>query len=131
MRAAGTLMRPRPVPNRLFSTIAAGSVILLALPIFLIAGWPFGGWGLAAVVWVASELFSVMLQRLKLGTGNLPSSGVVAFGMMFRAIAVMVVLIAVAVSNTGVGVSAALLFALAYTLELGMSLLSYFGTDES
>jgi hypothetical protein len=122
-------MRPRPVPSRLFPAVAAGTVILLALPIFLIAHWPVGGWGLAAVVWVGSELFSLMLQRLKLGSENLPSSAVVAFGMMFRAIAVMVVLIAVAVSNTGLGVSAALLFALAYTLELGLGLISYFGGE--
>ncbi len=122
-------MRPRPVPSRMLPAVAGGALIVLALPIFLIAGWPVGGWGLAAVVWAASELFSVMLQRLKLGTGNLARSGVVAFGMMFRAIAVMVVLIAVAVSNTGVGVSAALLFALAYTLELGLGLITYFGGD--
>jgi hypothetical protein len=123
-------MRPRPVPSRLVPAVAAGTVILLALPVFLVAGWPIGGWGLAAVVWIASEAFSFVLQRLKLGTGNLASSGVVAFGMMFRAIVVMVVLIAVAVSNTGVGVSAALLFAVAYTLELGVGLLAYFGGEE-
>jgi len=129
VRAGSALVRPRPVPSRLFPAVAAGALIILALPVFLIAGWRFGGWGLAAVVWVASELFSLMLQRLKVGTGNLARSGVVAFGMMFRAIAVMVVLIAVAVSDTSLGVSAALLFALAYTLELGLGLITYFGGE--
>jgi hypothetical protein len=46
---------------------------------------------------------------------------------MFRAIAVMVVLIAVAVSHGSLALSAALLYALVYTFELGASLISYFG----
>jgi hypothetical protein len=129
VRAAGLVIRPRPVPSRLLPAVAGGTVLLLALPVFLVAGWRLGGWGLAAVVWVGSELFSLVLQRLKLGIGNLARSGIVAFGMMFRAIAVMVVLIAVAVSDQALGLSAALLFALVYTLELGLGLISYFGGD--
>jgi hypothetical protein len=122
-------MRPRPAPSRLLPAIAAGTVILLALPIFLIAHWRFAGWALAAVLWVASALFAMMLQQMKIGTRNLASSGVVAFGMMFRAIAVMVVLVAVAASDSRLGLTAALLFAAAYTLELGLGLIAYFGSD--
>jgi hypothetical protein len=48
--------------------------------------------------------------------------------MMFRPVAVMVVVIAVAASDAEVGVAAGLLYALAYTLELGLSLLTYFGS---
>ena len=123
------LKTARPAPGRLLPALAAGTVILLALPIFLIAHWRLAAWGLAAVLWVASALFAVMLQRMKLGTGNLTSSGIVAFGMMFRAIAVMVVLVAVAASDARLGLTAALLFAAAYTLELGLGLLIYFGTE--
>jgi hypothetical protein len=50
-------------------------------------------------------------------------------GMMFRPVAVMVVVIAVAASNQEVGLAAGALYALAYSLELGLSLLSYFGTE--
>ena len=39
----------------------------------------------------------------------------------------MVVLIAVAVSHPSLALAAALVFALAYTLELGLSLFTYFG----
>jgi hypothetical protein len=48
---------------------------------------------------------------------------------MFRALAVGVVVIAVAATDPEVGVAAALLYALAYTLELALSLLSYFGGE--
>ena len=50
------------------------------------------------MLWVASELLAALLTRLRLGAGNLAASGVVGFGMSFRALAVMVVLIAVAAS---------------------------------
>ena len=64
-------------------------MILLALPIFLIAGWRIEGWALGAVLWFGSEAFGALLTRLGTRTGNLAAAGVVAFGMLFRAIAVM------------------------------------------
>jgi len=103
-------------------------VIAFALPVFAAAGWPLRGWALGAVVWLASQALGVLLSRLQLGADNLAASGVRGVGMMFRPIAVMVVVIAVAASNPEVGVAAALLYALAYTLELGLSLLAYFGS---
>jgi hypothetical protein len=123
----GFLGRPRPMPRRAVPAIAAGFVVLVALPIFLIAGWRITGWALAAVLWFAGQGFSLLLARLRVGAGNLRASGVVALGMMLRSIAVMVVLIAVAVTNTHVAVAAAVVYALAYTTELGLSVLSYFG----
>jgi len=117
----------RPAPGRLIPVVSGALVIALALPIFLIAGWRIAGWGLAAVLWAASELFGVLLARLPFGASNLARAGVVAFGMMFRAIAVMVILVAIAVSHAGLALSAAVVYALAYTFELGISLITYFG----
>jgi hypothetical protein len=108
---------------------AGALVIALALPVYAIGGWRLGGWGLAAVLWVASELFGLVLSRLPLSVGNLARAGMVAFGMMFRAIAVMVILVAIAVSDTRLAASAAVLYALAYTLELGLSLITYFAGE--
>jgi hypothetical protein len=69
----------------------------------------------------------VLLSRLQLGGDNLAASGVRGVGMMFRPVAVMVVVIVVAASNQEVGLAAGAVYALAYTLELGLSLLTYFG----
>ncbi len=121
------LTTPRPLPGRRLPLLTGGAVVLLALPIFLIAGWRVSGWGLGAVLWVASEGLGYLLSRLRLGMGNLAGSGVVAFGMMFRAIAVMVVVVAVAVSDARLALAAALVYALAYTFELGVSIVAYFG----
>jgi hypothetical protein len=51
---------------------------------------------------------------------------VLAFGMMGRLLAVLVVLVAVTASNHAVGLAATLVYALAYTAELAVSLASYY-----
>jgi hypothetical protein len=125
-----TVSTPRPVPGRLLPLSAAGAVIALALPVFLIAGWPLAGWALGAVLWVGGELLGLILTRVRASSPGNAGAGVQGVGMMFRGIAVMVVLLAVVVSNTSVGVSAAIVYALAYTLELMLSLVTYFGSPE-
>ena len=124
---AGVLSTPRPLPNRIVPVVAGGAVLALALPVFLIAGWSISAWALAVVLWLASQGLGLLLGHLGVGMHHLAASGVVAFGMMFRAIAVMVVLVVVAVGNAEIALGAALLYALAYTLELGVSMASYFG----
>ena len=118
---------PRPVPSRLGPALAGAAVIALALPVFVVADWPLEGWALAAVLWLVGQALSALLARLRLGLGNLAASGVVGIGMSFRTIAIGVVLVAVAVSDARVGLAAALLYAAAYTLELAVSLVTYFG----
>jgi len=117
---------PRPVPGRVAPALAAALVIALALPVFYVAGLPLGGWLLAAVLWIAGEALAALLARLRLGADSLAASGVVGIGMSFRALGIGVVLIVVAASDARLGVSAAVLYALVYTLELALSLLSYF-----
>jgi len=127
--SARVFSTPRSVPSRLLPAVAGGVVIALALPVFLAAGWSLAGWGLAAILWLAAQTLSLLLTRLHPGAGNLAASGVVGISMMFRALAVGVVVIAVAATDREVGVAAALLYALAYTLEFALSLLSYFGSE--
>ena len=124
--SAGTFTTPRPAPSIVLPIVAGTGVIVLALPIYLIAGWRIEAWALAATLWAGSQAFSVLLVRLR-AKGDLVASGVAAFGMMFRAIAVMVVLLAVAASDPQLGLAAAITYALGYTVELGLSLVTYFG----
>ena len=58
--------------------------------------------------------------------GNLAGSGVVGFGMTFRALAVMVVVVALAATDAQLALAVVLLYALAYTLELAVALALYF-----
>jgi hypothetical protein len=120
---------PRPVPGRLVPALAGGAVIALALPVFVAAGWPLAGWLFAAVLWAAAQTLALVLTRLPLDTGNLAAASMRGIGTSFRAIAVGVPLVAVTIADQSVGIAAALLYAVAYTLEFGVSLLSYFGTE--
>jgi hypothetical protein len=123
---ATVLGAPRPAPSRLLPVAAGGVTILLALPIFLVAGWPLAGWTVAAVLWVGVQAVGVLLSRIRPSADNLAASSVLAFGMMGRLLAVLVVLVAVAASNRDVGLAAALLYGLAYTVELAVSLAGYY-----
>ena len=120
------LTEPRQAPPALLPAVAGAIVIAVALPIFLIAGWRVTGWGLGAVLWLGSELLGWVLTRLRSQTGNLAAAGVVAFGMLFRAIAVMVVVFAVAVSDKWLGLAAALTYAAGYSATFGLQLIAYF-----
>jgi hypothetical protein len=125
----GIFSTPRPLPSRIGPTLAGGTIVALALPIFAIAGWPMRGWALAAVLWVASEIFALVLARLPDNPDNLAAAGMRGIGTTSRALLVGVVLVIVTVSNEAVGLSAALLYALAFTVELGVGLATYFGGE--
>ena len=120
---------PRPMPGRLVPALAGTAVVVLALPVFVAAGWPLRGWLLAATLWVAAELFALLLTRLPLGTGNLAAAGMRGIGTSFRAIAIGIPLVAVTVADERVGLAAAVVYALAFTVELAVSLVEYFGQE--
>ena len=124
--AGGLLSTPRPMPSRVIPVAAAGLVLVFALPVFLLLDLPVAGWALAALLWAGSQALSLLLTRLRPETGNLAPAPVLALGMTFRALVTMLVLVAATVSDTELGLSAALLYALVYTLELGIGLVSYF-----
>jgi hypothetical protein len=123
----GILGEPRPIPGKIAPVLAGGLVIAFALPLFLLAGWPLEGWAVAALLWLAFQAFGLLLARVKPSADNLAASGLLAFGMMFRLLAVLVVLLVVASSDAHAGLAAAVVYGLAYTAELGLSLASYYG----
>jgi hypothetical protein len=126
---AGVFSTPRAVPNRRIPALAGAGVIVLALPVFLVGGFPVAGWALAAVLWAAGEALGFWLSRLPTGADHLGTSGLVGISMAFRGIGVMIVLLAVTVANKDLGVSAVIVYALAYSLSLAVSLLGYFSGE--
>jgi len=126
----GLLSTPRPVPGRRAPMLAGAGVVALALPVFLVADFPLGGWALAAVLWAAGEALGIWLSRLPIGADHLGFSGVVALAHSFRGIGMMVVLIAVTLGDRHVGIAALAVYALAYSLSLGVSLVEYFSGEK-
>jgi hypothetical protein len=127
--SGGIFATPRPVPSRLAPALAGSCVILLALPVFAVAGWPLQGWALGAVLWAAALAFSLVLARLSSDPGNLAAAGMRGIGTTSRALLVGVPLVAVTVSDERVGVAAAALYGLAFTVELAVGLVTYFGGE--
>jgi hypothetical protein len=111
--------------------VVAGLVLfVLALPLYAFAGFGLGAWALAAGLWAAGEAVALVLTRLPLGLSNLASSGAVGVGLIFRQMAAVVVLFVVALHHKHLAVGAAALYAVAYTLELALSMVVYFGQEK-
>lgn len=118
---------PRPVPSKTAPALAALLVLGLALPIFLVAVWDVRGWALGAILWAGTRGISLLLDRMRKGASGTVASALQAFELAFKALAVLVVLVALAATQPELALSAALVFALAYTIELALSLTTYFG----
>jgi hypothetical protein len=123
----GIFSTPRPLPDTKWPVLAGAAVVLLALPIAALVDAPLAGWAVGAALWAVGAAVALFLGRLPLGADNLAASGMRGVGMTFRGIAIMVVLIALTVSDEALGVTAALTYIAAYTTELALSLVSYFG----
>jgi hypothetical protein len=123
--------QPRVAPPQTLPAVAGTFVVLLALPVFLLAGWRVAGWGVGAVLWIGFEALGWFLQRLRTRTGNLAAAGVAGFLMLFRAITVMVVVLVLVASDKWLGVAALLTYAAGYTAQLGLSLVAYFTGPEA
>ena len=127
MTRVGILGAPRPLPQQRRLGAAAGAlVVAVSLPLFLVADWPFTGWAAAALLWAGAQALGLLLARVKPSSDNVAASGLLAFGMMTRLLAVLAVLLALAASNRAAGLAAALVYGAAYTAELVLSLLGYY-----
>ena len=128
----GTLFStPRPEPSHLLPAAGSALVLALALPLFVISDWPLAGWGLAVALWVGVHVLDQLLARARERTGSLAASGVQAFALFFKSIALLAVLLAAVAADRGVGLGAAVTYALAFTFELGLSLVLYFGSAKT
>lgn len=125
-----TLLSPRALPQRRLPVLAGGAVVALVLPLFVVAGWRLDGWVLGALLWAAAQLLGLLFARVGIGEPTLRGSGIVAFGMMARGILLVVAALAVAVTDPSLAVAGALVYAAAYSVELGTSLTLYFAGEE-
>ena len=122
-----TMLRPRPLPARRLPVMAGALVVAFSLPVFVLAGWTLRGWALGALLWLASQALGLLFDRVGIHEPTLRGSGVVAFGMMTRGIVVVLVALVLAVNNPDLALAGALVYAFAYSVELALSLVLYFG----
>ena len=124
------ISRPRPVPSRLLPLAGAAVAVGLALPVVLVGGWPLKGWVLGAALWAGLAALSLVIAQLRARTTGVASSSLQGIELLVKALAVLAVILAAAHSDAEVAVVAILVYALAYTLELTLSVASYFGSEQ-
>ena len=117
------------MPSAVLPAAAATGVVVVALPVFLLAGWRVGAWGIAAALWTAYQVIGALLGRVPLRSDNLATAGLVAMGRMGRAVGLVAILIVIAVSDSGLGLPAAVVYGAAFTVEFLLSLVVYFGGE--
>jgi hypothetical protein len=96
---------------------------VLALPLFLAAGWPLSGWGAGTgiylVQWVVREWTT---RRAEKATDPRAVVGLLAASMIGRGFAAALAILLVGLANNDTGLSAALLFLTAFTLAFTIGL---------
>jgi hypothetical protein len=94
-------------------------VLLLALPVFLWAGWDTGGWLLCAGLWTVQKLIQSGVNRYVLDLPPTPAVGVAGFAFLTRAWGtIIVLLLAEHFWGTAVAIPAAILFTVLYTIDV-------------
>jgi hypothetical protein len=64
----------RPMPERRLPVAAAATVVALAAPLFLVAGWRIEGWLLGALLWAGSQALGLVFARRRCAApGSSPS----------------------------------------------------------
>lgn len=117
----------QPPPTAPFALRAMGyldiTCLVVALPIFIGAGLPILGWIGGAGVYIAQRLLSALLQRSATHTEDLTSFlGVMVGGVIGRGFLVAIAIFGVGMIDGDAGASAGILFLLAFTVHLVMTL---------
>lgn len=119
----------RSEPDHLLPAAGGTVVIALLLPVVTLVGWSIAGWALAALLWLGLHVLDLFVVRARSRPGSSPaSSGIQAFALFFKLIALLVVLFAALAADRDLALATLLTYGLAYTFELGLSLATYFGT---
>jgi hypothetical protein len=119
----------RAEPDHLLPAAGGTIVLALLLPVVALLGWSVAGWGLAALLWLGTHALDLLVVRARARPGGgVANSGIQAFALFFKLIALLVVLFAALAADRDLALATALTYGLAYTFELGLSLATYFGT---
>ena len=101
-------------------------VLVLALPLFLYAGWGAKSWGLCAALWVFNRGLQIAVMRFVLDLPPTAAMGVAGVTFLARAWGTIIALIVgVSIWGQDVAVPAAILFAVLYTIDIAARGLSW------
>ena len=92
-------------------------MLALALPAFLIAGWPLGGWAAASAAWLLSRWIQSYATKKAVETGDRRAAmGVMAGTMVGRIWLVGLAVLGAGLADREAGLAAGLLAAALFTI---------------
>ena len=98
-------------------------VLLLALVLFLVAGFPIVGWITGAAAWAVQRLISEFATRKAEASDDVRTRvGLLTGSMILRGWVVAGIIIAVGLGDSDAGLAAAVLFLLVFTLHFTMTM---------
>jgi cation transport ATPase len=100
-------------------------VAILAIPVFLIAGWPLEGWFWATALWAVNRYVQSVIERRAAQMGALRGVGILGASMLLRPWIGMLVLFLITKHDTALAVSAVLLFLLLVTIDIATRVLTH------
>jgi hypothetical protein len=93
------------------------AVLLVALPVFVLAGFPLIGWAAAAAAWVAQRTLQAVLTRRAAASGDPRTvAGLLTASMISRAWLVALSIFGVGLAEREAGLSAAVLAIVLFTV---------------
>jgi hypothetical protein len=103
-------------------------VLVLALPVFALAGWPLAGYATAAGAWIAQRGLQVLIQR-RAEAASEPRTvvGLTAASMLVRGWLVALTILLVGLSDNDAGLAAAVLVIVLFTVYFNVSLITRAG----
>jgi hypothetical protein len=101
------------------------AVLVLALPIFIAAGFPLAGWAAATGVWLVQRGIATLVER-RAAESDDPRTrvGLITASMIARGWLVAGVIFGVGLANNDAGLAAAVLFILVFTIYFPMRMLA-------
>ena len=100
-------------------------VAILAVPVFLIAGWPLEGWFWATALWATNRYLQSVIERRAARMGALRGVGVLGASMLFRPWIGMLALFLITKDDRALAVSSTLLFILLVTIDIATRVLTH------
>ena len=104
--------------SRLLAHNIDALVALLALPVFLIAGWPIEGWFWATLFWALNRYINVAVERRAARAGALRGVGMMGASMLARPWIAMLALFLITKDNSTMAITSVLLLLVLLSVDI-------------
>lgn len=115
----------RPSLSQLAAHNLDAILAILALPVFLVAGWPPEGWFWAVALWSVNRFLQALVERRAARMGALRAVGVMGASMLLRPWIGMLALFLITRHDSTMAVTSVALFLLLVTIDIATRILTH------